>query len=60
MKITKEFGASCNFCDRGKLAASGKNLIYPYDFVFVIEKEKSGLSARICGACLNELKKIKV
>ena len=58
MKISKERGVSCNFCDRGVLGASGRNLIYPYDFVYVIEKEKSGLSARICLDCLNELKKL--
>lgn len=65
MKITKVYlknqSGSCNFCDKSKLSESGTNLIYPYDYVYYISNDgKTGLSARICEDCLQELKKTEI
>lgn len=62
MKITKVYSngrpKSCNFCDRGVLSESGVKLIYPYDYVYLIENDSniSRLSVYICKDCLEKLK----
>ncbi|MNJ90252.1 hypothetical protein D3C87_78470 [compost metagenome] len=47
---------SCNFCNRGKLTASGYDLIYPYDKVYEIEG--NAIKVRICSDCIEQLKNI--
>ncbi len=45
----------CNFCDRGKLSENKAALVYPYDYVFQISSNGSGIIAKICMDCFKEL-----
>ena len=49
---------SCNLCSRGTLNDSGTWLHYPYEYVYTIESDRSGVKICICEDCLNEIKKI--
>jgi hypothetical protein len=56
MKIrisTVEKEGSCNYCDRGKLATSGRGLIFPYTELIVVEGKQ--ISSVFCRDCFNEL-----
>jgi hypothetical protein len=58
MTIGIEKDVSCNFCDKSKMISSpgGYQLIYPYKFVYTIQREKNpGLKATICEDCIKEL-----
>ncbi len=55
MKVGIEKGVGCNFCNMGKLTASGNDLIYPYEVVYTIENTKSGIKANICEDCIKDL-----
>lgn len=46
---------SCSFCHRGELTTNGYSIKYPYETVFSIASEKSGIRASICDDCLKEL-----
>lgn len=56
MTVGIERGIGCNFCNRSKLGATGFSLIYPYDFVYTIERTNaSGVKVNICEDCIKEL-----
>lgn len=48
---------SCNFCDSGKLSASGYNLTYLYKNVYQVNGSYIGV--RFCSKCIEELSRIK-
>ena len=58
MNVTKQNlkSGSCNFCT-GKVNSKGSGSTYDYTAVFLFTRDAgSGLGARICKKCLNELK----
>lgn len=53
-KNIREIGGSCMCCDRGELSKAGYNIIYPYDFVYVIVNTNN-LEVRICEECIEHI-----
>ena len=54
VKVASASGTSCNFCQRGELVDN--HMVRPYDYVFDFTADgSSGLAARICHHCLDEL-----
>jgi hypothetical protein len=55
----KEAGCSCNFCKRGVLDEGVAFLKYPYQYVYLFQRDSgSGMTAFICENCLSQFKPI--
>ncbi len=50
-----QHNTSCNFCNRGVLGGNETSLIYPYEYVYRIQRETSGLLANLCEQCVRDL-----
>lgn len=55
IKKISRVGESCNFCNDGVLASSGRDLIYPYDEVIHLSSDRGGIACNVCPKCLTQL-----
>ena len=57
-KKSRRQAGSCMTCDRGELAGNGIDLVYPYEYVYVIHSRST--EVRICDNCLKVLKTFEI